>query len=275
MLTIPLRALRLVMFIVVFTSVLVVLLLLFPLTALNPLLRMMSFNEQLLPVNLLLRHLMRFALLVGGIRLHVTDKSGTEGKPCIYMYNHTSNLDPLILGSVTSCKFIYKKELGHVPLFGWLLFLYNHVSIDRKNKDKAIESLNRAVRSVVRKHQSIAIAPEGTRSKSGELLEFKKGPFHLALQSKAPIVPVIIRGAHSLLPPKSILIRGGVVSVSLLPQSPPPADEELVEAKLTETRKIFSGSLDEQSMKDERPSELSLSIPAILVLAALFRIVVL
>jgi 1-acyl-sn-glycerol-3-phosphate acyltransferase len=217
MLSTFLSGLRSIAFVSTFTAIQMVALTLVPVTFLNPILRVFGVSERLLPMNIVLPQLARVVLFFSGVWVEVDNRATKfDGTRTIFMYNHTSNLDPVIVQSVVATKFVYKKELSMVPIFGWVLYLYNNVSIDRKDRKKAIESLNAAVKRVVDKNQSVAISPEGTRSKSGELQEFKKGPFHLARQAKARIVPVVIEGAHALLPPKSVLLSGGCVRVTLL-----------------------------------------------------------
>lgn len=217
--------------------------------------------------------LARFVLFSSGVRLDVVDLASKHAtSQVIYMYNHTSNLDPIIVQATAACKFIFKKELRYVPLFGWVMFAYKHISIDRKNRAQAIESLNRAVRNVVEKRQNVAISPEGTRSKSGELQEFKKGPFHLACQARATIVPVVITGVHSILPPKSFLLNGGHVFVRLLPPVVV-GENESVEELQQRVRGMFVDALDSAKKRSPVPEPhfLTTTIPSIAVLYCLFK----
>ena len=221
-----LRFVRSVAFWTCFFSVNTFLFCAFPVTLLNPLWRALGIPETAMPMSALIPYLARLILFVGGVDVKIDDKaSSIKRSSVVYMYNHSSNLDAFVVQASVQCKFIYKKELQLVPIFGWVMFLYNHISIDRGNREKAIESLNRAVRNVVNKHQNIAIAPEGTRSKTGELQPFKKGPFHLALQAKATVVPIVIRGSFDLLPPKHLLLKKTSVLVTLLPPIEPLPDE--------------------------------------------------
>lgn len=241
-------------------------LLLFPLTWTNPLWRLLGATEPQLPMNIILPLLARFVLWVSGVDVQVDDQATRiQSTKIIYMYNHCSNLDPIIVQTVAPCKFVYKKELQRIPIFGWVLYLYRNVSIDRKKRDKAIESLNRAVKRVVGKQQSIAISPEGTRSTTGALQEFKKGPFHLAIQAKANIVPVVIVGAHQLLPPKSALLQGGRVTVKLLPPIHVAGDEN-IDDLMKRVRKCFE---DELAAPQESRSGPRSVMPSIVFVALL------
>lgn len=196
-----------------------------PLSWLNPLLRTLGVLHAALPSNGVCRWTTTFMLWVGGVTVDIqtaeSDPAALEllaKGQCIVMYTHSSNLDPLIVISASRCapKFIYKRELAKVPLLGWVAWIYDHVAIDRANRDAAIAALGRAVCASTAKGQSIAIAPEGTRSRTGELLPFKRGPFHLAHQTNSPVVPLVIRGAFDLLPPKSKMFDSGRVRVTAL-----------------------------------------------------------
>ena len=95
-------------------------------------------------------------------------------------------------------RFIYKKSLTNIPIFGWSLYFGGYVPIDRKNARSAIESLKKAVKKF-KKSISIAIFPEGTRSVTGETGEFKKGIFMLAELAEVDIIPVSIIGTNLIL----------------------------------------------------------------------------
>ena len=221
---------RLLAFVVAFVAVLLVLLLLSPVTVLNKPLRRRGWRLHELPGSVAFCWGARFLLWFGGVSRHVVaDKSSLEAcnsGSVIFLYNHTSNLDPIIVQAtcLNAPKFVYKKSLGYFPLFGWVLQLYHHIGIDRSNREKAIHSLDTAVAKMRHKGQSIAVAPEGTRSKTGALQPFKKGPFHMAVQSKtkAPterclIVPVLIAGAYELCPPGAKMFAAGGVDVVIRP----------------------------------------------------------
>ncbi|XP_025608584.1 1-acyl-sn-glycerol-3-phosphate acyltransferase isoform X4 [Arachis hypogaea] len=112
---------------------------------------------------------------------------------------------------------IAKKEIVWYPLFGQLYVLANHLRIDRSNPTSAIESMNEAARAVVRNNLSLIIFPEGTRSKNGRLLPFKKGFVHLALQTRLPIVPMVLTGTHQAWRKGSLHVRPTPLAVKYLP----------------------------------------------------------
>jgi 1-acyl-sn-glycerol-3-phosphate acyltransferase len=111
-------------------------------------------------------------------------------------------------------RFIAKKQLGAIPLFGWAMRAGRFIFIDRQNAVSARRSIEEAARRI-KSGQSVVIFPEGTRTRDGKLGPFKKGGFHLAVDSGVEIVPVAIRGSHAVMPPGTPLIRAGTVAVEL------------------------------------------------------------
>ncbi len=127
------------------------------------------------------------------------------GKPYIIMSNHSSLCDiPLILATLPgSIRMLTKKELFDVPIWGRGMREAEFISIDRDNRRQALRDLQ-AAQAKMASGIILWVAPEGTRSRTGELGPFKKGGFMLALKTGATIVPVGIRGAHEVLPPKTL-----------------------------------------------------------------------
>ena len=141
-----------------------------------------------------------------------------ETKPAIYIMNHSSALD--IFVAMALCPFggcgVGKKEIVKIPLFGQVYWLSGHLLIDRSNRKKAIDSMNKLSKQVIDYNLSIWIWPEGTRNKNGKLLPFKKGFAHLALATKLPVVPVILHDAHKRWPAKSMNFYPGECQVDIL-----------------------------------------------------------
>ena len=134
------------------------------------------------------------------------------------MFSHASNMDPMILASGPfAYKWIAKDSLFRVPFFGWVLAGWGHYSIDRSNVDSAKRSLAHAAEQIHKYQRSLAISAEGTRSKTGRLQDFKKGPFHTALAVQLPVIPVCIMGAYQLWPPAQMFPVSGDVVVRMLP----------------------------------------------------------
>jgi len=137
--------------------------------------------------------------------------------PCVYISNHQSNVDiwALIYVVPVSTRFVAKQSLFRIPALGWAMAASGFIPIDRSNRNRAIRSL-RAAASRIRDGRPVVLFPEGTRSTTGKLGEFKKGPFHLALQAGVPVVPIAISGSGRVLPPHSLRCRPGPVRVRFL-----------------------------------------------------------
>ncbi len=141
--------------------------------------------------------------------------SGAErvppGRAYVYMSNHQSHLDiPMLYATLPSptIRMLGKKELFQIPLWGRGLRAAEFVEVDRSNHARALESIAHAAR-LVKDGVSIYLAPEGTRSLDGQIGALKKGGFHLALGTGAPIVPVAIRGTIDILPRGSKVMKTG------------------------------------------------------------------
>lgn len=132
----------------------------------------------------------------------------------VFAANHESFVDvwALVLAIPHSCRFVAKKELTKVPFFGPAMEDAGHISIDRRNLQSAFGSYDQAAEAI-RSGLSAAVFVEGTRSRDGVMLPFKKGPFVLAIRAGVPIVPVLIRGGLENLPKGSIAVRGLPMSV--------------------------------------------------------------
>jgi len=162
------------------------------------------------------RHLWSPSILwVAGIELEVTSASLPPG-PLVFAANHESALDICaILACVPrSVRFLAKQELFRLPVFGWYMSKGGHVPVDRRNRARAVESLRLAGRKV-RAGTSLIVFAEGTRSRDGLVHPFKKGPFVLAMEAGAPVVPVAISGAGRLNPKAAIAAAPGSVRIHL------------------------------------------------------------
>ena len=155
-------------------------------------------------------------LRVGGISLKVSGLENVEpGQQYIFMVNHQSNIDiPVLIQSLLrfQLRWIAKKELLWVPLFGWAMWATKHITVDRSDPLAAVRSLQRAKERIAA-GISIVIFPEGTRSRDGRLLRFKKGGFLLAVQTGTRIVPVTINGSADVLPAGGWRLRSGAIDV--------------------------------------------------------------
>jgi 1-acyl-sn-glycerol-3-phosphate acyltransferase len=137
------------------------------------------------------------------------------GRPQIFLCNHASWYDVLALATIIPkrYRFVGKKELARVPLWGRAWLASGHIAIDRSDTVAAVESLDRAGRMVREDRSAIIIFPEGTRSATGELLPFKKGAFMLAMHTGIEIVPVAVQGTRAIMPKGSWRVRPGRIIV--------------------------------------------------------------
>ncbi|MGC9977178.1 MAG: lysophospholipid acyltransferase family protein [Syntrophales bacterium] len=136
------------------------------------------------------------------------------GKPQIFMANHQSDFDILIVLAHLQGQFrwIVKKELFQIPLFGKAMQSAGYIEIDREDREKAMLSLDKAAMKI-REGKSVMSFPEGTRSKDGRIKPFKHGMFYLAIKSGVPIVPISIIGAGEIMPRRSLRIKPGKITM--------------------------------------------------------------
>lgn len=137
------------------------------------------------------------------------------GRPQIIAPNHVSWFDVLALAAYLPkrYRFIAKKELKQIPIFGRAWQAIGHIAIDRSDRQSAIESLERAARLVREDNSCIIIFPEGTRSHTEEMLPFKKGAFVLALHTGLEIVPTGVQGTRAIMPKHSWRVSPGRIIV--------------------------------------------------------------
>jgi 1-acyl-sn-glycerol-3-phosphate acyltransferase len=164
----------------------------------------------------------RANLAVCGITVRVRRLARLDpATPYVFMSNHRSQFD--ILANVVALpefqlRWVAKRELARVPVFGWALRHTGHIIVDRGDHEQAVGSLRVAGERMHDEGISVIIFPEGTRSRVGEpMLPFKKGGFMLALATGLPIVPMVVKGSGELLPSGSWQARAGVVDVVVGP----------------------------------------------------------
>jgi len=145
-----------------------------------------------------------------------------DGVPQVVASNHISWFDVFALASVIEVPyhFVAKKELLKIPLFGAALEGAGHITIDRSNRERAIESLRQAGEKIRRSPGAVVIFPEGTRSRNGRLQPFKKGAFVLAAESGVAIVPTAITGSFEIMRKGSWRISPRTIHVHFLPPIP-------------------------------------------------------
>jgi putative phosphoserine phosphatase/1-acylglycerol-3-phosphate O-acyltransferase len=189
-------------------------------------------------------------LKILGVHLEIYGKENFDSGTVLYMPNHVSVLDLGLWCAnwAGNTVVLYKKEFDKIPFLGRTLRRLQMIPIDRKNRERAVKSLEEAADCARKQGKSILIAPEGTRSKNGHLLPFKKGPFHLAIAAGIPIVPCIFCGITDIVPNGSWLARPGTVTVRFLsPVQTKNWTTETLDDHVAEIRKIFLGHLPDSS----------------------------
>ena len=158
---------------------------------------------------------------LAGVRLDVRGAEHLAARPAVFLFNHQSQLDVLILARLLRGGFtgVAKKELANSPGFGLMFRLADVAFVDRGNTAQAYQALEPAVQKL-RDGISLVIAPEGTRSATPALGPFKKGAFHVAMQAGVPIVPIVIRNSGELMWRGASTIRAGTVQIVVLPPIP-------------------------------------------------------
>ncbi len=160
----------------------------------------------------------RAILRMSGVRVHVEGAERIpEGAPVILAANHQSWFDvfAMIAHFPGRIRFVAKRELENVPVFGPSWKACGHISIDREDRGSAIGSLGEASRQVREGSKIIVMFAEGTRSPDGRLQPFKKGAFVLAIQSGVPVLPVALIGPHDVMPKGAWRIRPGKIQIKV------------------------------------------------------------
>jgi 1-acyl-sn-glycerol-3-phosphate acyltransferase len=180
-----------------------------------------------------------------GIRIEVTGLQNVPtGRSCIFMSNHVSNLDPpvelpLLPGR---CSVLLKKELMGIPILGRAMRMAKFVPVERGNRRDAAKASVEAAADALRSGLHIVVYPEGTRSLDGRLSTFKKGPFFLALETQAPIVPIALTGTQTMMSKGSYAIRPGLARLQVLPAIEP-SKYETREALMLAVRNAIADAL--------------------------------
>lgn len=181
-----------------------------------------------------------------GMKLEVSGEQHLwSHRPAVFMFNHQSASDALILARLLRRDFtgIAKKELAMHPLAGPVFRIADTVFVDRSNSASAVASM-KSVGKTLERGLSIVVAPEGTRSVGDRLGAFKKGPFHIALASRVPVVPVVIHNSTDVLPKSGIFMRAATVRVEVLaPISTDDWQEATLDQHVAAVRQQFLNTL--------------------------------
>ncbi|RMG08962.1 MAG: 1-acyl-sn-glycerol-3-phosphate acyltransferase [Planctomycetota bacterium] len=159
----------------------------------------------------------RGCLWAAGIRVRLEGAEYLGTRPAVFTFNHTSMIDFFVNATFAPprCLVFGKKELVRVPFLGWMWFFGAHPLIERKNRDQWEVVLRRVENALRSGENSTLIAPEGTRSRDGRLLPFKKGAFAMAAKTGAPVVPVVLLDVLERY--RAGRLRPGTVTVRVLP----------------------------------------------------------
>jgi 1-acyl-sn-glycerol-3-phosphate acyltransferase len=154
-------------------------------------------------------------LRVAGTRVRVVGKERLPaGVPLVYASNHQSWFDIFALVATIpgQMRFVAKQELASVPVLGKAMRSAGHIYINRQNRQQAFSAYEEAA-AAIRAGLSAVVFPEGTRSRTGELLPFKKGPFVLAIAAQVPLVPTYCAGTYTLLPKGTVRLTPHPIAV--------------------------------------------------------------
>src|ERR1700761_3656963 len=161
----------------------------------------------------------RLGVRAAGIRVRIEGLENIpQGRSCIFMSNHVSNLDaPILLPTLPGMASVFlKKELMRIPLLGTAMRMGKYVPVSRGHSREEARKSVEAAADALRSGMHIFVFPEGTRSPDGKLLPFKKGAFFLAAETGAPIIPVVISGTERMMPKNTLRITPGEAYVKFL-----------------------------------------------------------
>jgi 1-acyl-sn-glycerol-3-phosphate acyltransferase len=191
--------------------------------------------------------IVRFSYRIAGIRIEIEGRDRVpENTACIFMANHLSNLDPpALIPSIPGRTAAFsKRAIMKIPGLGYGMKLADFIPVDRDRRVESAQESIAAARRVLAKGIHITTFVEGTRSRDGRLLPFKKGPFYLAMQTGAPCIPVSIYGTETMMAKGSMRIRPGIAHIVF---HPPvfPSDYATREELLAAVRAAIASGLPE------------------------------
>jgi 1-acyl-sn-glycerol-3-phosphate acyltransferase len=175
---------------------------------------------------IVVRGIVPLGLRVGGIRVKVTGREHVPaGTSCIFISNHVSNLDPPVLIPVLpgQCSVLLKKSLMRIPILGTAMRMAKFVPVERGSRRDAAQASVAAAAAALKSGLNILIFAEGTRSPDGRLAAFKRGPFYLAMETGAPVVPIAISGTQTMMRKGSMAVTPGTAKVEFLEAIDPAA----------------------------------------------------
>jgi lysophosphatidate acyltransferase len=190
-----------------------------------------------------------------GISLNVENDEYMQTRPAIFVCNHQAGIDTFVMGKVfpKHCVVVGKSSLRMVPLLGMFMTLGGAIFLDRSNHDNAMRKFADAVRTIKEYKVSVFIFPEGTRGhlQEADLLPFKKGAFHLAVQAEIPIVPIVVSNYSHIYDSRRQIFAGGEITIRVLPpistEGIDTGDKEQIDELTNRTRQVMLTALKEIS----------------------------
>ena len=174
-------------------------------------------------------------------------------RPCIYISNHQTVFDVPVLAGLypADTVVIAKREIRKIPFFGWLYEVTGNVLIDRSDRSQAVGRLKEAEAAILERGASVWIFPEGTRGKvPGRMLPFKKGAFHMAVATGAPLVPVVVSPLRPIFDVPRRRIHPGTAEVVVLEPIPTAGlGEADIPALIDEAQERMQAALDALSAR--------------------------
>ena len=163
--------------------------------------------------------IVRTGVKLARIRVQITGREHILPQPSIFMANHVSNLDPPIILPLLPFRtaFFIKRSLLKIPVVGVGMRLAGFIPVDRDGRLESARESVQAANEVLASGVNVSTFPEGTRSRDGRMLPFKKGPFYLAMDSGAPIIPISIWGSEHMMTKGSLRIQPGTAHVTFHP----------------------------------------------------------
>lgn len=198
-----------------------------------------------------------FGVRAAGICVEVTGLENVPaGASCIFLSNHVSNLDPpVLLPAIPGmASVLLKQELMRIPMLGMAMRMARFVPVERSRSREAARRSVEAAAEALRSGLHMLIFAEGTRSRDGRLGAFKKGPFFLAEQTGAPIVPIAISGTQTMMSKGSAAILPGLARVQML-GAIWPRDYSSREALMGAVRAAIAHALPEEMRPERWPSD--------------------
>jgi 1-acyl-sn-glycerol-3-phosphate acyltransferase len=200
----------------------------------------------------------RILLLISATKVNVIGGENVLTRsPQIFMANHASDFDILIVLAHIPGQFrwIAKKELFRIPLFGRAMRNAGYIEIDRQHHERALRSIDEAAEKI-KQGKSVMTFPEGTRSHDGKIQAFKQGMFHLAIKSGVPIVPISIVGASEIMPKRSLRVNRGTITMVIdKPIDVTGYTIETREALIRKVREVIVRNFNEQQAIRRRSPE--------------------